>query len=112
VNRSSGEYLFGIVNRKEGEYGVTSVETATQLADRIRAKANDMRRIGGYSVEAEAIMKIVDDLADLADKVAALEGLAKSDITQIIEAVLEGKKPPPVGEMKSISDDYVDGSQP
>lgn len=73
--------------------------TAAELADKLRANALKLTLTGGYSVEAESLMAIATDLADLADKVAALEGLARTDIGQIVDGLLEGRyRPPPVNE--------------
>jgi hypothetical protein len=76
--------------------------TAEQLAAKIRANALKLAQTGGYSVEAEALMVIATDLADLAGKVAVLEGLARTDIGQIVDGILEGRyRPPPVNEKRT-----------
>jgi hypothetical protein len=72
--------------------------TAQELAAKIRENANALIATGGYSVEAESLILIAMDLADLADKVAALENLAKTDIGKIVDAIMEGRKAVAVDE--------------
>ena len=78
--------------------------TGQQLAAKIRENALALEHTGSYSVEADALIVIAANLADLADHVAALEGLARTDIGQIIDGILEGRQPPPVNQpRKSIA---------
>jgi hypothetical protein len=76
--------------------------TAQQLAVKIRKNADALLATGGYSVEAEALMTIAKDLADLADKVAALEALARTDLGEIIDAVITGRRVLAVDELPLI----------
>lgn len=70
--------------------------TAQELAAEVRFKAEELKRQGEYSVEALAIIEIASLMADLAAKVAALEGLARADVAEVVEEVLrrQGYKPP------------------
>lgn len=65
------------------------MSTAEELAVSIRERVDAWKRIGGYSVEAETIIVLAEDVAALAMKVAALESLAKHDLVEIVETVLE-----------------------
>ena len=63
--------------------------TAKELSDKFNSRVEEMKKIGAYSVEAEALIILAQDLADIALRVAMLEALAKQDLTLIVEAVLE-----------------------
>lgn len=75
---------------------------AQELATKIRANAETLVATGGYSVEAEALIVIAKQLADLADRVAMLDNLARTDIGQIVDAIVEGRRVAPVGELPRI----------
>jgi len=72
-------------------------DSAIEIADRIRIVCDRWAGVGGYSVEAEALIELAQLVGELADKVAALEEITKQRLLELAEEIARRKAPQILG---------------
>ena len=73
------------------------IDSALEIAERIRQKSKQWEGIGGYSVEAEGLIELAGLVGELADKVATLEEITKAKLLQLAEEIAKRKQPQILG---------------